>query len=184
MYHHGNLRREILEAALAATEESGPANWSLRELSRRAGVSHTAPVHHFGDKTGLLTAIAAEGFALFADELEAVVDDFFEVGVAYIRFAVSHRAYFEVMFRPELYRTEDPEVVAARERARQILLAGSRGLAPTPQQQRAVTLAAWSTAHGFASLWLSGALTESADGDAETVGRQALEAALGHLRRG
>lgn len=183
MYHHGNLRREIIDAALAATEESGPANWSLRELSRRAGVSHTAPVHHFGDKTGVLTAIAAEGFGLFADALEAVVDDFFEVGVAYVTFAASHRGYFEVMFRPELYRTDDPEVVAARERARQILHDGARGLAATPEQQRAVTLAAWSTAHGFASLWLNGAIPESATMDVEPLARQALDAALGHLRR-
>ena len=69
-YHHGNLRRAIIDAALEAITESGPVGWSLRELARRAGVSHAAPAHHFGDKAGLLTAVAAEGFGIFADTLE------------------------------------------------------------------------------------------------------------------
>ena len=65
-YHHGNLRAVLLEAALAEIAERGPQALSLRELARRAGVSHAAPAHHFGDKPGLLTAIAAEGFRRLA----------------------------------------------------------------------------------------------------------------------
>src|SRR4051794_1253762 len=61
-YHHGNLRRVLIDCALAAIAERGAANLSLRDVARRAGVSHAAPAHHFGDKQGLLTAIAVEGF--------------------------------------------------------------------------------------------------------------------------
>ena len=115
-YHHGDLRQAILTAAVAALAESGPARLSLRDLARRAGVSHAAPAHHFGDKAGLLTAIAAEGYNLLADTLTAAqrrTADFLEVGVAYVRFAVDHRAHFEVMFHPDLYHPDDPEVATA-----------------------------------------------------------------------
>jgi AcrR family transcriptional regulator len=67
------------------------------------GVSHAAPVHHFGDRAGLLTALAAEGFDLLADDLAAVRGrGIVELGVSYVRFAIEHRAHFEVMFRPDL----------------------------------------------------------------------------------
>src|SRR5919112_6813183 len=85
-YHHGNLRRALIDAALTAVAQQGPAALSLRDVARRAGVSHAAPTHHFGNKAGLLTAIAAEGWDLLADALTAVptaTGDFLEVGVAY-----------------------------------------------------------------------------------------------------
>src|SRR5688572_15642856 len=118
-YHHGHLRQTILAAAIDALTESGPARLSLPELARRAGVSHAAPAHHFGDKAGLLTAVAAQGYDLLADAVTAAqrAGDFLDVGVAYVRFAVEHRAHFEVMFRADLYRPNDPAVVAARQRA-------------------------------------------------------------------
>src|SRR5213080_824442 len=70
-YHHGDLRRALMRAALDAIVEGGPANLSLRDLARRAGVSHAAPAHHFGDKAGLLTSIAAEGYRRLAGSLGA-----------------------------------------------------------------------------------------------------------------
>ncbi|MBO2464794.1 TetR/AcrR family transcriptional regulator [Actinomadura violacea] len=165
-YHHGDLRRAVMAAAVAAIAESGPAGWSLRELARRAGVSHAAPAHHFGDKTGLLTAVAAEGFALFAAALEAAGDDFYDVGLAYVRFAVDHRAHFEVVFRPELYRADDPEVAAGRERAYAVLTEGARSVAPGDP---AAPVAAWSIVHGFAELWLRGALPAELGDDPEAA---------------
>ncbi|GAA0459713.1 putative TetR-family transcriptional regulator [Actinoplanes capillaceus] len=180
-YHHGNLRRVMLDAALQAIGESGPTGWSLRELARRAGVSHTAPAHHFGDKTGLLTAVAAEGFDLFAAALEAAGGDFLEVGVAYVRFAVLHRSHFQVMFRPELYRPADPAVAPARARAAAVLSTGGRALSPDPARDRLTTVAAWSMAHGFADLWLSGALADAAEIDPEAYARDLITVAFGHL---
>ncbi|MEV4476507.1 TetR/AcrR family transcriptional regulator [Nonomuraea salmonea] len=181
-YHHGNLKRVIIDAALQAIGESGPAGWSLRELARRAGVSHAAPAHHFGDKQGLLTAVAVEGFALFGDALERAADDVWEVGVAYVRFAIDHRPYFEVMFRPELYRADDPAVQAAHERAANVLITSARALSPGPEHDRMTTIAAWSLAHGFTSLWLSGALPESAYEDPEALARSMIRLVLGALR--
>lgn len=65
-YHHGDLRRAIIDAALDVIREFSPAAVSLRDLARRAGVSHAAPAHHFGDKAGLLTAVAVQGLACSA----------------------------------------------------------------------------------------------------------------------
>ncbi len=157
-YHHGDLRRALVAEALVAITESGPHAVSLRNLARRTGVSHAAPQHHFGDKAGLLTAIAAEGFELLAQALEEAGDDLFEAGVAYVRFATAHRAHFEVMFTPALYHADRPEVAAARERAGQVLAARA------PQGSgRNGRLAAWSIVHGFATLWLAGALNDLGD---------------------
>ncbi|MFI0355409.1 TetR/AcrR family transcriptional regulator [Actinomadura sp. 9N407] len=159
-YHHGNLRRVIIDAAVEAITESGTATWSLRELARRAGVSHAAPAHHFGDKAGLLTAVAAEGYRLFADALAAGGDDFLEVGTSYVRFATDQRGYFEVMFRPALYRADDAEVIACRDAAGAILARGARTVSGDPERARTIEIAAWSVVHGFAELWLSGALPD------------------------
>jgi AcrR family transcriptional regulator len=133
-YHHGDLRRALLGAAAEVIDERGPAALSLRDLARRAGVSHAAPTHHFGDKAGLLTALAAEGYDMLAADLAeewAATHSFLEQGVAYVRFAVRHRAHFEVMFRPDLYHADDPELVAARDRAGHALYAGI-GAGPAP----------------------------------------------------
>src|SRR5262249_26611005 len=127
-YHHGALRRAVLDAALEVLATDGVEALRLRDLARRIGVSHAAPAHHFGDRAGLRTAIAAEGFELLAEELEAVgPEDLLELGVAYVRFGTQRRAHFEVMFRPDLYRTDDPDLLRARERAGAALRAGTRG---------------------------------------------------------
>ncbi|MEU4511078.1 TetR/AcrR family transcriptional regulator [Nonomuraea wenchangensis] len=181
-YHHGNLRRAVIDAALQAISESGPAGWSLRELARRAGVSHAAPAHHFGDKQGLLTAVAAEGFAMFADALERAAADVWKIGVAYVRFAIDHRPYFEVMFRPELYRGDDPGVRSGHERAAGVLIAGAATLSPGPADDHLTAVAVWSLIHGFTSLWLSGVLPESADGDPEALARSMIRVVFGATR--
>src|SRR5437763_13451961 len=119
-YHHGDLRRTLLAAAAEAIAEHGPAAISLRDLARRADVSHAAPAHHFGDKAGLLTALAAEGYGLLAAALGEAAErtgSFLEVGVAYVGFAVDHPAHFAVMYRPDLYHAGDPLVAEARRQA-------------------------------------------------------------------
>ena len=155
-YHHGDLRRVILTAALDVIAAEGPSALSLRDLARRAGVSHAAPAHHFKDRTGLLTVIAAEGFALLADAL-GEADDLRDAGVRYVRFATGHPAHFQVMFRPELLRGDDLELATARalvgERLRSAVSAvpaEGRG-----SDERLAGVAAWSLAHGFATLLLS-----------------------------
>ncbi|MFF2234260.1 TetR/AcrR family transcriptional regulator [Streptomyces anulatus] len=172
-YHHGDLRRVILDAALDVIATNGPGALSLRDLARRAGVSHAAPAHHFKDRTGLLTAVAAEGYALFADAL-AGAPDLRERGVAYVRFAATHPAHFQVMFQPDLHRTDDPDLLAARARATEALRAGVADLplAGRGEDDRLAGVAAWSLAHGFATLLLSGNLADAMEGrDPEAVFR-------------
>ncbi|MFR9776955.1 TetR/AcrR family transcriptional regulator [Micromonospora sp. MS34] len=170
-YHHGDLRRALLEAAVQAIGESGPAALSLRDLARRAGVSHAAPAHHFGDKAGLLTALAVEGFDLLGAALDRAGGDLLEAGVAYVHFAVGHRAHFEVMFSPDLYRADDPALVAARTRAGAALRGGVAALPGPPREPDRDALAAWSIVHGFATLWLAGALPPSVGADPDTAAR-------------
>ncbi|MER8233777.1 TetR/AcrR family transcriptional regulator [Streptomyces sp. NPDC094049] len=161
-YHHGDLRQAVLAAALDVIAAEGPGALSLRDLARRAGVSHAAPAHHFGDRTGLLTAVAAQGYGLLADALDGV-DGLRERGVRYVRFAMEHPAHFQVMFQPELLRADDPDLVAAKDRASTELHTGVTGLPDVPDP-RTAGIAAWSLAHGFATLLLSSNLDDPLTG--------------------
>jgi AcrR family transcriptional regulator len=160
-----------------AIAEAGPAAVSLRDLARRAGVSHAAPAHHFGDKAGLLTAVAADGFRRLAATLGEAYQasgSFLEVGVAYVRFAVTHRAHFEVMFRPELYHSDDPELIQAREQARALLYPPAGEAANTPDSGGGdvrAGVAAWSLVHGLATLWLNHNLPPQLGDDPEQITR-------------
>jgi AcrR family transcriptional regulator len=177
-YHHGDLPRALLEAAVQAIAEVGPAAVSLRDLARRTGVSHAAPAHHFGDKAGLLTAVAADGFGRLAATLREAYEatgSFLEVGVAYVRFAVTHRAHFEVMFRPELYHTDDPDLVRARDAARALLYPPAAEFTNSSGggggDVRA-GVAAWSLVHGLATLWLNQNLPPQLGDDPEQITRE------------
>src|SRR6476661_4198967 len=105
-YHHGDLRPALLQASLALIEEDGIGALSLREVARKAGVSHNAPYHHFKDRGSLLAALAEDGFATLAREMaaaRAAAPDaqarLEACGLAYIRFALESRARFKLMFR-------------------------------------------------------------------------------------
>ncbi|MFF1296757.1 MULTISPECIES: TetR/AcrR family transcriptional regulator [unclassified Streptomyces] len=170
-YHHGDLRRAILTAALDVIASDGPSALSLRDLARRAGVSHAAPAHHFGDRTGLLTAIAAEGFGLLATALREA-PDLKEAGVRYVRFAREHPAHFQVMFSPGLLRADDLELTTARTLTGDALREAVSGVDPEGIEPRLAGVAAWSLAHGFATLLLGHNLDGPVDGrDPEEVFR-------------
>lgn len=176
-YHHGDLRRVLLDASLALVEERGISALSLREVARKAGVSHNAPYHHFPDKGNLLAAIAEEGFQALARESTAAraaagTDPRARLeacGQAYVRFALKSPAHFRVMFRPELV---DPEchasLVPAAEPTFQMLVQGvidcqEAGQAP-PGDPMPLVLTCWSVVHGIASLWLDGPLSRDPKG--------------------
>lgn len=167
-YHHGALRQAILETALAAIAADGPAALSLRELARRADVSHAAPAHHFKDKAGLLTAIAVDGYLRLGEALGSAGPALLDIGASYVRFALEHPAHFEVMFSPELYHQDDADLVAARARTNAILssavTSGSR-----KDADRSTGLAAWSLAHGFATLWASGSMARTAPAGSDPI---------------
>jgi AcrR family transcriptional regulator len=170
-YHHGDLRRAILDAALEVIAAEGPGAVSLRDLARRAEVSHAAPAHHFGTRAGLFTAIAIEGHQRLGAALVAPpVPDFLETGARYVRFALDHPAYLQVMYSPGLYDQDDPELALVREASRTALRQVSGG------GSRARQLAAWSLAHGFVTLWASGALAGAGDDPLALFRRVAREA--------
>lgn len=113
-YHHGDLPNALRCAAVEVIRERGLGAFSLREVARRAGVSHTAPAHHFGDVRGLLTSIATEGFgelhrvtAAAAARFDDPVQQLQAIGEAYVGLARSHPAHCEVMFRRDLIDEDD-----------------------------------------------------------------------------
>ncbi|WP_024799586.1 TetR/AcrR family transcriptional regulator [Nocardia sp. BMG51109] len=173
-YHHGDLRAELLHAAAEQIAADGVDAVSLRALAQRAGVSHAAPAHHFGNRQGLLTELAIEGFDLLAAELRSAAGDFREAAVAYVRFAHRYPGHFDVMFRRDLLRHGDERLVAARERSGDELRSGMTASAVAPDDSRAARLAAWSLVHGLATLWREGALEGSQLGgdDPEELARR------------
>src|ERR1700739_1730974 len=104
-YHHGNLRETLLRGAVRVIAEVGPAAFTLREVARRAGVSHNAPYRHFRDKDALLAAVAAQGFKELTQAMQEAgarhsnpLAKLKQSGVAYVSFAVRRPEHFTVMF--------------------------------------------------------------------------------------
>jgi AcrR family transcriptional regulator len=169
-YHHGDLRRTLLEASVALILERGLDELSLREVARRAGVSPAAPYHHFATRQELLAALAVEGFAMLAESMRsarAAVDEddaserFYATGLGYIRFAVSHPAHFRLMFRPSLVPPAALHGDGAPADAFDVLLKAvdevleDRNIR-TRIDRRGLVLVAWSLVHGAAELLLDG----------------------------
>ncbi len=175
-YHHGELRKALLEEAAAVVESDGVAALSLRELARRLGVSHAAPAHHFIDKSALLIELARDGFERFTAALEAAgaqgrdpLDRLRRIGDAYVRFAIEHPGRFRVMFGPELSDAGamPTSLAEASERSYQVVVAALETvLARWPAGRRpstdAVAFTCWTIAHGAATLWLDGPLRRKA----------------------
>ncbi|WP_420114873.1 TetR/AcrR family transcriptional regulator [Pseudactinotalea sp.] len=165
-YHHGDLRRAVLDRALEIVADQGASALSLRAIATDLGVSHTAPRHHFGSNTGLLTAIAVEGFGMLRDrlvELRLAQAPFIELGVAYVEFAAAHPGHFAVMFQPTLLDGDDPALAEASDGAFAELRAGVEAIAPAAgvAEAAAAVTAAWSLMHGLAALDLTGNLERS-----------------------
>lgn len=177
-YHHGNLRRALLDEALATIRSEGVHRLTLREIGSRVGVSRTALYRHFSDKRALLAAVATEGFRTLRECLIAAWEGggrgregFDAMGVAYIRFAVDNPSHYRVMFGGVLDpKTADADLAAEAEGAFGALVEALLAL----QQVRAVraddprTLAhfVWSVVHGVAMLGIDGQLHEPANVDA------------------
>src|SRR6516162_5295812 len=104
-YHHGNLREALLEGAIRLIAEVGPTAFTLREVARRAGVSHNAPYRHFRDKDDLMAAVATQGYRELteamldaAEHQRNALDRLKHAGLAYVAFAMRRPEYFAVMF--------------------------------------------------------------------------------------
>lgn len=176
-YHHGDLPTALLAAVRDAVAEVGVSGVSLRDVARRAGVSHSAPAHHFGTKAGLLTAFATAGYQLLAESVIAEVcaaqtanreldpaAELAAIGRGYVRFALANPAHFEVMFRLDALDPANSEFIAASETAYALLLATIERCRASGRlhgrSPELVAVSAWSLVHGLAALWISGRLSE------------------------
>jgi AcrR family transcriptional regulator len=162
-YHHGNLRESLLQAAVYTIAELGPKAFTLREVARRAGVSHNAPYRHFKDKDAILAGVAAQGFRELtsamkqaAERRSSALDQLKESGLAYVAFAIRKPEHFTVMFDSPVCDSKDPEYAEASQEAFQTLVHFIRkcqedGFLPGDRSQDR-TLYAWSVVHGIAKL--------------------------------
>jgi AcrR family transcriptional regulator len=171
-YYAGDLRRDLLDAALETVARDGPSAVNLRALARELGVSHAAPANHFADKTAVFTAIAQEGFELLGQAMDqalaAVPADqpgrvrVAATGQAYLRFALEHRSHFEVMWRTDLCRRDEPALQTAADATFDQLVEAVRAAQADGwaegADERSVAYLAWSSVHGLAVLWLNGPL--------------------------
>jgi AcrR family transcriptional regulator len=162
-YHHGALREALIAAAETILRRDGLNALTLRAAAREAGVSHAAPAHHFGDLTGLLTELAAEGFRRFAATMREarMAPDArrWEGARVYLAFARENPALFQLMFRSDRLDGSRPSLKEARTAVVEVLanVTGVPTEQPTvPQLGRLVR--GWSAAHGFTMLLLDGRL--------------------------
>ncbi|MFM2355038.1 MAG: hypothetical protein RLZZ528_774 [Pseudomonadota bacterium] len=173
-YHHGDLRAALLRAAEEELTLAGVEGFSLRAVAKRAGVSHAAPAHHFGDVTGLLTALCAEGFRRFlaaqaAREAVAAADPRSQIiaaGLGYIDFAISAPALFRLMFssaKPDRASHELAEVAGAAYRHLLEQVAAAGGTVAKDGTPTLDVAAAWAAAHGLADLIASRPMKGVAD---------------------
>ncbi len=190
-YHHGDLRRALLDAALALVRERGGAgDVTLREAARRAGVSHNAPYRHFADKGEILAALAEEGFGELRAALEAAranEDDdaarFVKTGLAYLRFAQSKPAHVAVMFGPHVAKSRTPALQRAANETFQVLkgMADDAGVTAVADARRAGVVA-WSLVHGVATLSGERQIPVSVDASPETLATMGLRLLFASLR--
>jgi AcrR family transcriptional regulator len=154
-YHHGDLRAALLAAAEAELSERGIEGFSLRSVAKRAGVSHAAPAHHFGDIAGMLTALAAEGFRRFQATLTAAEagaadprDRAIRAGLGYMEFATTRPALFRLIFGADKPDFADADLFEAADAAYRHLvdLVAAQGGGP------ADVAALWAMSHGLADL--------------------------------
>lgn len=186
-YHHGDLRRALIEASLPLLRTGGAEALTLRAVARAVGVSQTAPYRHFADRSALVAAVADDGFRRLRERLIAAArapdktigtaqttarGGLQAIAVAYVRFALEHPNEYRVMFGSEIIASP-----ASKESAREAVFALLHGGIAALQQQGlvrdgdayAMALTAWSLVHGLVMLALDGQLLEKSVPAAEKL---------------
>jgi len=184
-YHHGNLRAACIEAGVQLVESSGPDAVTVRGVARLAGVSHTAPLHHFRDRHELLRAVAERGFELLLERLAASIDRsetspaalLRAYGLAYVDHAVQHPGIFQLMFPAS---SSAPGEAAYRRLIELCADAQQVGELAGNDPTRLARLL-WSTVHGLATLYGSASLATGLVGGQPQTARETTEAALDDL---
>ena len=189
-YHHGDLRRALIETAMGMLHEDKGWQFTLREVARRAGVSHAAPYKHFPDKAALLAEMALLGFDRLRQATmtaksrrpKSLRDEFFAIGRAYVQFGVSNPALYRLMFSADADEAAD---VHLNERALaafgvliELLKRGQTEGILRKRDVRGQAAACWAQLHGITMLTIDGLLLP------EKVGPKPLDAALMTLFEG
>lgn len=189
-YHHGDLRRALLDTAMEMLGEDNGWQFTLRELSRRAGVSHTASYKHFPDKAALLAELALLGFERLRAALLAarpsppatIRDEFLEMSRAYVRFGASHPNLYQLMFsadaRASMNARLNDGAAAALDVLIELIARGQGEGWLRTREVREQAAAGWAQLHGLVLLTIDGLLTS------DTVGPDASDAALEVLLEG
>lgn len=167
-----DLRAQVLDASVQLIAEAGLAGLSMREVARRAGVSHQAPYHHFHDKESIVAALVERGFGKLADRMEAaaagkgtVAQRLAKTGHEYVEFALAEPVFFRLMFRPELVALNRfPAAAAAGARAftvlQRLIDERTEGTRASQAKKDALVSMHWSVVHGLAALMIDGVLGE------------------------
>jgi AcrR family transcriptional regulator len=172
-YHHGDLRRAMLQAAVRTIHDSGVDGLTLRGVGGTLGVSRTALYRHFADKAALLAAVAGEGFRMLREETARAWEDggrglrgFEAMGAAYVRFATTHPSHYRVMFGADVTSATDAELAKEGAGAFQVLVDALTALQEKNlarrDDARQMALFVWSAVHGVAMLAIDGRLASKA----------------------
>lgn len=162
------LREKVIKAAVKYVADNGPDGLSFRQIAAKAGVSHQAPYHHFGDRSAIFGEIALEGFRKFAVVMGAPAradedtENCVRLCERYVDFAIANKGHFRVMFRADLCQMhESPETQKAADDAFATLLEAVSemvGDSASIDEIRVQATAMWSLAHGLATLIIDGPL--------------------------
>lgn len=177
-YHHGDLRAALLRAASEELAENGVEGFTLRGCARRAGVSHAAPAHHFGDVTGLLTEVALDAFRRLSASMSrqigkvepGSVEHPIAAALGYVLFAIESPAEFTLMFQTSRLDTSRPELRAAGDAALSQAVGAVAAYygTPDPMADPVMTrrvIGLWSLAQGIAGLMIAGQLGPLSQGE-------------------
>ncbi len=169
-----DVRASILQASISLMNEGGLGALSMREVARRAGVSHQAPYHYFTDREAILAELAGDGFDRLYDYMVSAIglarnsraEKNRALGEAYIRFALNNPEVFRLMFRVEMCDlTRYPDAKAKADRCFQLVAdtlgAGTASTTDKTSPDLVPVIAAWSAAHGLATLMLEGKLGDA-----------------------
>jgi AcrR family transcriptional regulator len=195
-YHHGHLRQALIAAARALITETQDWTFSLREVARRAGVSHNAPYNHFPDKRDMLAAIAADGFEtlrertlLASGNAASACDALAACAHAYVQNGVENPALYRLMFGSALARSNQwpAEARDAGKRAKTVLddiivrgaRSGEFAVCPeSPEELSGAALSLWSAVHGLTMFVIDG-MTDSKRSVPELIDNMVLLQCLG-----
>ncbi|HEX8893152.1 MAG TPA: TetR/AcrR family transcriptional regulator [Terriglobales bacterium] len=178
-----------MEAAVRLIAEVGPTAFTLREVARRARVSHNAPYRHFRDRDDLMAAVAAQGFQeLTRAMIEAAagksdaLDRLKHAGLGYVTFALRRPEHFTVMFDAPVSKRKHPDSAAAGEET----FATLQGFVKSCQDAGQLTsgdlleisLLAWTMVHGIAKLAVTGRLPFRSNSEVLKFGKFVIDQSL------